>query len=92
MFENDHHVFSRSFPLTGGKVDEAGGIPYLGAGAWSVDVRKVDPAQLKKRPWIAKALALNHLYVVEVTGKGWSAEAKAADGTAFDRIERPWRR
>lgn len=92
VFENDHHVFSRSHPLAGGKVDEVNGVPYLGSGAWSVDVRKVDPAQLKKRPWIAKALALNHLYLVEAGDKGWTAEAKAADGTAFDRIERPWRR
>jgi hypothetical protein len=92
VFENDHHVFSRSHPLIGGKIDEARGIPYLGAGAWSVEVRKIDPAQLKKRPWIAKALAVNHLYVVEADGKGWSAEAKTADGKGFDRIERPWRR
>lgn len=92
VFENDHHTFCRSFPLTGGKVDEARGIPYLGSGAWSVEVRKIDPAQMKKRPWIAKALAVNHLYVVEVGEKGWSAEAKKADGTGFDRIERAWRR
>ena len=92
VFENDHHTFSRSLPLIGGKVDEKNGIPYLGSGAWSVEVRKIDPAQMKKRPWIAKALAVNHLYVVEVGDKGWSAEAKTADGTGFDRIERPRRR
>ncbi len=92
VFENDHHVFCRSHPLIGGKIDEKLGIPYLGSGAWSVEVRKVDPAQMKKRPWIAKALAVNHLYVVETDDKGWSAEAKTADGTSFDRIERPWRR
>ena len=92
VFENDHHVFSRSHPLIGGQVDEARGIPYLGSGSWSVEVRKIDPAQLKKRPWIAKALGVNHLYVVEVGDKGWSAEAKAADGQSIDRIERPWRR
>jgi hypothetical protein len=92
VFENDHHVFSRSHPLVGGKIDEVNGIPYLGSGSWSVEVRKIDPAQLKKRPWIAKALGVNHLYVVEVGGKGWSAEAKTADGKGFDRIERPWRR
>ena len=92
VFENDHHAFSRSHPLVGGKVDEKRGIPYLGAGAWSVGVRKIDPAQMKKRPWIAKALAVNHLYVVDVDGDGWSAEAKGMDGKSIDRIERPWRR
>lgn len=92
VFENDHHTFSRSHPLLGGRIDEARGIPYLGSGAWSVDVRAVDPAQLKKRPWIAKALAVNHLYVVEAGDQGWTATAKTADGKAFDRIERPWRR
>lgn len=92
VFENDHHTFSRSHPLIGGKIDEKLGIPYLGSGAWSVEVRKIDPAQMKKRPWIAKALAVNHLYVVEVGDKGWSAEATTVDGTGFDRIERSWRR
>ena len=92
VFENDHHVFSRSHPLIGGKVNEEKGIPYLGAGAWSVQVRPIDEAKLKKRPWIAKALAVNHLYVVEIGDRGWSAEAKTADGEGFDRIERVWRR
>lgn len=48
-----------------------------------MEVRKIDPAQMKKRPWIAKALAVNHLFVVEVGDKGWSAEATTVDGTAL---------
>ncbi|WP_193210941.1 metallophosphoesterase family protein [Luteolibacter marinus] len=92
VFENDHHAFSRSHPLTAGKIDRERGIPYLGAGAWGVGVRAVDPAELKKRPWIAKAAGVNHLYVVETGERGWSAAAKTADGKTFDRIERRWRR
>lgn len=92
VFENDHHTFCRSHPLVAGKVDEARGIPYLGSGAWGVQVRQVDPAEMKKRPWLVKAAAVNHLYVVTTGERGWTAEAKTADGKTFDRIERPWRR
>lgn len=92
VFENDHHVYSRTHPIREGKVDEAEGIPYLGAGAWSVGVRGIPDDAFRKRPWLARAEALNHLYVVELRERGWTAEAKTADGRTFDRIERNWRR
>ncbi len=92
VFENDHHVHSRSHPIRGGKVDEKRGIPYLGAGAWSVGVREIPGDAFEKRPWLARAESLNHIYVVDLSEQGWTAEAKTVDGKAFDRVERPWRR
>ena len=92
VFENDHHVHSRSRPLRGGEVDEEEGIPYLGAGAWGVQVRQIPVDAMKARPWLAKAEARNHLYVVEIGAQGWTAVAKEADGSVFDEVTRPWRR
>jgi hypothetical protein len=92
VFENDHHVFSRSHPILGGKIDHENGIPYLGSGSWSVGARKVDPKELKKRPWIAKAEGRNHLYVIETLAHGYTAAAVDLEGVEFDRSERTWQR
>lgn len=92
VFENDHHVYSRSHPIRAGKIDGGRGIPYLGAGAWSVGVREIPKDAFEKRPWLARAEPLNHLYVVELGDRGWTAEAKTADGKTFDKVERRWRR
>lgn len=92
VFENDHHVYSRSKPLRAGEVDEKEGIPYLGAGAWGVNVREIPADVLKTRPWLARAEAKNHLFTVDLDQHGWTAVAKEADGKEFDRVERKWRR
>jgi len=92
VFENDHHIFTRSHPILNGKVDEIKGIPYLGAGAWSVATRPIDPAEMAKRPWVAKAKAINHLYIVETLSDGFRATAKGFDGEIIDEYQREWRR
>lgn len=92
VFEYDHHVFCRSHPLTKGKIDPENGIPYLGSGAWSVAVRKIDPKQLKKRPWVAASGAVNHLYLVETEPSGYTATAIDIKGKPFDRFHRVWKR
>lgn len=92
VFEYDHHVFCRSHPIKGGIVDSTNGVPYLGAGAWSVDVRKPDPKEIAKRPWVAKAEGRNHYYLIETRPGGFTATAKGIDGAVFDRWEREWRR
>lgn len=91
-FENDHHVLVRSHPILKGKVDEENGIPYLGAGAWSVQTRPIDPAEVGKRPWIANAKSVNHLYIGETLSKGFRATAKGFDGETIDVYQRDWRR
>lgn len=92
VFENDHHQFTRSHPITAGKVDKENGIPYLGAGAWSVSTRKVNEKQLKNRPWIAEAKAINHIYVIETKLGGFSANAIDLKGESIDLYERQWKR
>jgi acid phosphatase type 7 len=92
VFEYDHHVFCRSHPIRGGVVDPAGGIPYLGAGAWSVAVRKVKADELKKRPWVAASGSVNHFYRIETDAQGFTAIAKDIEGKVIDRYRRDWKR
>ncbi len=93
VFENDHHVFSRSHPIKAGVIDPENGIPYLGSGAWSVDLKPLDPKELKKRPWIAHAESRNHFYLIETLPQGgYIAIAKDIEGKEFDRSQREWKR
>jgi len=92
VFEHDHHTYKRTWPLTAGKRDDANGIPYLGDGAWGVAVRKPDPKDLQKRPWIAKHAAVNHLFRVTLQQDKFHCEAKTADGKLIDEATYPQRR
>lgn len=92
VFEHDHHSYKRTWPITAGKRDDANGIPYLGDGAWGVAVRTPPPKELQKRPWIAKAAAVNHLFRVSLAQTGFQCEAKTADGKVFDEATYPQRR
>lgn len=93
VFENDHHVFSRSHPIKAGVIDPENGIPYLGSGSWSVALRPIDPKELKKRPWIAHAESRNHFYLIETLPKGgYIAIAKDIEGKEFDRSRRDGKR
>jgi acid phosphatase type 7 len=92
VFEYDHHVFCRTHPIKGGVVDETHGVPYLGSGSWSVTPRLIDPAELRKRPWVAAALPVNHIYIVETKEHGYTATAKDIAGNVIDRSERSWKR
>lgn len=92
VFENDHHSYKRTYPITGGKRDDRKGIPYLGDGAWGVAVRAAPEKEKNKRPWIAHASARNHLFLVTLTNVGFLYQAIDADGNVFDSLERPIRR
>lgn len=92
VFENDHHGYKRTHPLTAGKRDDINGIPYLGDGAWGVGVREAPKKEIAQRPWLAKAAAINHLFLVTLTNNGFRYEAMTSDGKVFDRLERPLRR
>jgi acid phosphatase type 7 len=92
VFEYDHHVFCRSHPIRAGVVDHEAGIPYLGAGAWSVAVRRIKPAEVAKRPWVAASGSVNHLYRIDTRADGFTATAKDIDGKVIDRYERAWKR
>jgi acid phosphatase type 7 len=92
VFEHDHHTYKRTWPLIAGKRDDAHGVPHLGDGAWGVDVRKPTPAELAKRPWVAKQATLNHLIRVDLREDGFTTSAKTADGNTFDEAKYPLRR
>ena len=92
VFENDHHVYKRTHPITRGVIDEEDGVVYLGDGSWGVNVRQIPRNWKADRPWLAQAAAVNHLIAVTMTDDGFLYEAKKADGTVIDRLERPLRR
>jgi hypothetical protein len=86
-FENDHHVYKRTHPLTKGKKDDRNGVVYLGDGAWGTRTRQISPSWKQQRPHLAHAEATNHLIKVTVTAKQISYEAIKANGTAIDTYQ-----
>lgn len=92
VFENDHHTFKRSHPIIGKKIDNVRGIPYLGDGAWGVGTRAIPKDWKKKRPWLAKAIAVRHLWKVTLEEKTFLYQAMEANGKVFDETTRPLRR
>ena len=92
VFENDHHVYKRTHPIRGGKVDEKNGVIYLGDGAWGVDVRAIPTDWKTTRPYLVEARSVNHLIKVTMTKSGFQYEGIKADGKVFDETKRPLRR
>ena len=92
VFENDHHCFKRTYPLRAGSRDDTHGVPYLGDGAWGVEVRGPEAKELAKRPWITKAAGTRHLWRVTLGTENIRYEALGADGKVFDSLDRPLRR
>ena len=91
VFEHDHHCYKRTWPIKEGRRDDTNGIPYLGDGAWGVAVRKPEPKEAGKRPWIAHQGAINHLFRVSLRENDFFCEAKTADGKVFDQAAYPKR-
>ena len=87
-FENDHHVYKRTHPLTKGKRDDRKGVVYLGDGAWGTRTRQIAPDWKLQRPYLAHAEATNHLIKVTVTSNQISYEAIKADGTTIDSYKK----
>ncbi len=92
VFENDHHVYKRTHPITGGKIDQEKGILYLGDGSWGVNTRLIRKDWQEKRPWLARAESLNHLIRVDLTTREFHYRALKADGELIDETRRPLRR
>ncbi|MBK1826936.1 metallophosphoesterase [Haloferula rosea] len=92
VFENDHHVYKRTKPLLAGKVDESNGIPYIGDGAWGVNVRVIPAEELKKRDWLAHQAPKNHLIRVTMNADGATYDAMTAAGEIFDTFEYGYRK
>jgi len=82
VFENDHHMYKRTHPIRDGRVNELSGVPYLGDGAWGVEVRPI-PDQ-SDRPHIAHAESVRHLIRVDLSEGMQSYTAMDADGKTID--------
>ena len=92
VFENDHHTYKRTHPIVGGKRDDKDGVLYLGDGSWGVKTRSIPKDWEKKRPYLAKALAVRHLIKVTMTEGQFVYKAMTAEGDILDETKRPVRR
>ena len=83
-FENDHHVYKRTYPLVAGKRDDNKGVVYIGDGSWGVRTRNIAADWREKRPFLAFAEANNHLIKVKLRKANLILEGIKADGVIFD--------
>ena len=90
VFENDHHAYKRSHPLTAGMRDDRDGILYLGDGAWGARLRPITDRMLNRvgaRSYLAKWRSVHHVFRVTLLPDGSrSYEAIESDGRVFDSL------
>jgi hypothetical protein len=82
-FENHDHAYKVSHPLRGGEKHPEG-TRYLGDGAWAVNSREVRP--LADSPYLERALARNHVFVVTLHPDRAEFRAIDPEGVEFDRF------
>ena len=92
VFENDHHTYKRTYPLTAGKRDDEKGVVYLGDGAWGTRTRAIGASIKRKRPFLAHAESTNHLIKVVLGKDRIHYRAITADRRVIDASEQPVRR
>jgi len=90
VFENDHHAYKRSHPLTAGVRDDRNGILYLGDGAWGAHLRPITDRMLNRvgaRSYLAKWRSVHHVFRVTLRpGGSRTYEAIESDGSVFDSV------
>ncbi|MEY2878991.1 MAG: hypothetical protein RLZZ15_1371 [Verrucomicrobiota bacterium] len=87
-FENHDHAYKVTHPLRDGKPDPAG-TRYLGDGAWSVTTRV--PTALDQAPYLARAEARNHVFIVTLHPDRADFIAIDPKGEEFDKFAIPAR-
>ena len=92
VFENDHHTYKRTYPLTAGKRDDEKGVVYLGDGAWGTRTRGIGAGVKRTRPFLAHAESTNHLIKVVLGKDRIHYRAITADRRVIDASEQPVRR
>ena len=92
VFENDHHVYKRTHPLTNGKRDDKNGVIYMGDGSWGVATRPIASNWKTARPYLAHAESTNHLIKVIMHPSDFHYQALTANGEVIDESRRPRRR
>ncbi|MFQ5846302.1 MAG: purple acid phosphatase family protein [Candidatus Methylomirabilales bacterium] len=79
-FEHHDHVYKRTYPIRGGRVDPQG-VLYLGDGAWGVL-----PRRPRKNWYLAKTASTRHFILVTVDSRSRSFLAIDDEGHVFDRV------
>jgi acid phosphatase type 7 len=82
-FENHDHVYKVTHPLRAGEKHPAG-TRYLGDGAWAVNTRTT--TALDKAPYLERAHAKNHVFVVTLHPDRAEFTAIDPQGQEFDRF------
>ncbi len=86
-FENDHHLYKRTFPLKGDEIDPAGTL-YIGDGSWGVDLRDIPWEKANKLPYLARAAKENHLIRVQLHPNRQQLDAYNGKGEKIDSTVR----
>lgn len=80
-FEHHNHCYKKTHPIKDGKVDPAG-VVYLGDGSWGVA-----PREPKLNLWyIEKVASINSVYIVTLSEKECTVEAKTSQGDTLDQM------
>lgn len=79
-FEHHDHSYKRTFPLKNNKID-ANGVVYMGDGAWGVKPRKP-----KRRWYLAKSAAINHVILVTLSEQARKYQAIDSKGILIDEF------
>ncbi len=91
VFENDHHTYKRTHPLTAGRPDFAHGVLYLGDGAWGQNVREVTAETIRSvggDTYLAAWGSVQHFIKVTIRPQTQHFEAILPEGTIFDHTTR----
>ena len=87
-FENDHHVYKRTLPITAGNIDYARGVVYLGDGSWGVDPRDIDWKKMQNLGYVHRAEKVNYLLKATISRQLQLYEAFLSDGRRIDSYPR----
>ncbi len=84
-FEHHNHMYKRTHPIKGGKVDPSG-VTYLGDGCWGVPPRHIDTPE--KLWYLEKSAPVSSCYIVTLTEEKCLIEAKNSQGEVIDRVSK----
>jgi hypothetical protein len=80
-FEHHNHCYKKTHPIKAGKIDPTG-VVYLGDGSWGVA-----PRQPNSNLWyMEKVSSINSVYIVSLSEKGCTIEAKTSKGETLDQM------
>jgi hypothetical protein len=84
-FENHDHLYKRTHPMVGGKIDQ-GGVRYFGDGAWGIEEPR-SATDVAKKWYLAKTASARHFLYVEIEGSCRTVSAISSDGELLDMVQ-----